>query len=59
MLKDEIWEKIFQYKKFVKVKQIAFKRIKTKFDIKIKWNKISRIKIEKKNNQEKDSKQNK
>jgi hypothetical protein len=36
MLKDEIWEKIFQYKKFVKVKQIAFKRIKTKFDIKIK-----------------------
>jgi hypothetical protein len=36
MLKNKIWEKIFQYKKFIKVKQIAFKRIKTKFNIKIK-----------------------
>jgi len=47
MLKDEIWEKTFQYKKFVKVKKIAFNRIKIKFDIKIKWNKMSMIKIEK------------
>jgi hypothetical protein len=45
MLKGEI-KKIFQSKRFVKVKQIAIKK-KIKFDMKTKWNQMLRDKIEK------------
>jgi len=36
-----------QSKKFIKVKQIAIKKIRTKSDIKIKWNKMLRDEIKK------------
>jgi hypothetical protein len=46
ILKNEIKKKI-QSKKFIKVKQIAIKKIRTKSDIKIKWNKMLRDEIKK------------
>jgi len=46
MLKDEIEKKI--NRKWSNIKQRAIERIRTKFDIKIKWNQIMRDEIEKK-----------
>jgi hypothetical protein len=40
-------------------KQSTIKRMRTEFNIKIKWNQIMRGKIEEKNQSKKDKKQNK
>jgi hypothetical protein len=48
MLREEIKNKI-QLRKWSKTKQMTIKRIIIKFDIKIKWNKMTRNEIEKQN----------
>jgi len=57
MFRDAIEKKLI--KKMIQ--KIAIKRIRTKFDIKIKWNKCLEIEFKKKKqiNQENNSKQNK
>jgi len=46
-------------KKKITNKQSTIKRMRTEFNIKIKWNQIMRGKIEEKNQSKKDKKQNK